>query len=129
MKNDTHEATGIINNKGELMIHQMERVKDWSRQWPGKKVIINLQIRDDESKAQTTYFKKHVLPQFQKGMWACGDHMSESNCLELIYQECPFCTEKGELITIEEMNQTRLNMVIEWIKWYAASNLNIFIND
>ena len=40
MKIDTFETTGLINEKGEPMIYQMPRFKDWAQEWKNKKIAI-----------------------------------------------------------------------------------------
>lgn len=129
MKSDNYEASGRINKEGKLCIYNIEKLNQWSKDWMNRNVIIQIQVIDDSSRKQIVYFEKHIFPQFKKAMIATGHYLNDDHLFLILAKECPFMVEDGEVKTIYEMTQNRLNMVIEWIKWYSAENLQQFIND
>lgn len=131
MKHDTFEMSGQINKNGKPYIYQYDNFLKWCSEWKGQRIIMSVEILGERSAAQVTYFKKFIIPQFTKAMNEKGNFLNEREIMGYIELECPFMRddENGNILKIEKMTQSRLHMVIEWIKYYTAENLDYYIND
>ena len=129
MKQETFETSGKINSKGEPYFYMFLQFQDWCNQHKGKKFIVTFQVIDDSSTKQYVYFKEFIMPQFIKGMQETGEYMTDVGAEQFIQYNCPWLEDSHEKEEFFNMNQSKLNKVIEWLKQYMGENLNIYIND
>lgn len=128
MKEESVNISGKINQNGEPHIYNYSKFLDWCGQWRGSKIIATFHVIDESSAKQYVYFKDYIIPQFIQGMNSKGNYYSETGALEFIQSECPLIEEVGK-VDFFNMNKSKLNQVIEWLKQYMAENLDIYIND
>lgn len=130
MKHDTFEMSGRINGKGKPYIYQYEKFEDWCNEWKGERIVMTVEVIDKKSEKQVVYYRKFILPQLKKVMAESGQFLNDEQLQEIIDAECPFMKcDDGEIMKVEDMNQSRLNAVIEWVKFYMAESMGHYIND
>jgi len=128
MKQDIFNLTGKINTKGQPMIYDMDKFKQWCKDWPDKKMIFTVEIIDDSSIRQYVYFKKYIIPEMLNAMYEVGNNLLESQLIEFIEETCPlFKKPNGEAWKAEKMTKERLKNVIEWCIQFTSENLGYSI--
>lgn len=135
MKADKISESGTIGKDGKLRL-PMDRLNAWFASHPGERVTVRFEAAPHHSTAaQTAYFYNYIVPTVANALHEQGTRMSERNVdIWLVSQYPGDKTEQvlgiGEPITeAREFDKNQMSDFIDWLKQYAAENLNVYIED
>ena len=106
-----------IPNKAE-MDEFYRKAKD------GTKVLVELIVYEqDASILAKVYFKKAIVPAFQRGFKALGEPKSEFQTLIYLFGTCPYTNSAS----LQDIGADELSQLIDWSKQHGAEHLGIYI--
>lgn len=118
---------GIIGEDGRLRIPP-ERLTEFYRQHAGERAIVKIEALERHSTpAMFRYYFGYVLPTARRGMLKQGNEMTEAQVHEFLWGEFP--GEHDRLQDIRQAPQSQVLHYMEWLKRYAAENLETYIED
>lgn len=124
--------TGLIGTDGRLRL-PMDRINQFMATKKGMRVIATFEVSaPDSTKAQQSYFYRYILPTIQQALKETGERYSEKQTEFYLFTYCPeeFRMLDGTLIASgRDLSKTQMSEFIDWIKQYAAENLNVYIED
>lgn len=135
MKADKISESGLIGKDGKLRL-PMDRLNAWFASHPGERITVRFEAAPQHSTAaQTAYFYNYIVPTVANAFYEQGTRMSEKNVDKWLVSQYPGDkTEQvlgiGEPITeAREFDKNQMSDFIDWLKQYAAENLNVYIED
>lgn len=126
---DILNLLGRINENGGLLVPN-EVIRDFCRKHPGARVLLKMTaLSKDQSAAQRGYYWGYIIPECRKALAEKGTLYKDSATDEFLRTECPLCWRDGDCLSVADFDAEDMAAYIEWIKQYAAENLNVFIDD
>ena len=119
--------SGLIGMDGKLRI-PMDRLEQFFREHLGERAIVKVQaLERHSSPAMLGYYFGYVLPTLRKAYAERGELLTEKMVHEKLWWAYP-----GEHDPVQEIREAPYSQVynfIEWLKQYAAENLDCYIED
>lgn len=139
MRKTQIQATGTINNGGQLLMY-MDEINDFLRQWPNSRVIVRFDVvAKNSSEALRGYYYNYIVPTFRRAIWESGERKTEEDAERFLREISPIavqCTPDvktgrytRELREIVDMSNAELIEHIETLKQIGAEEYNIYIED
>jgi len=135
MKADKISESGLIGKDGKLHL-PMDRLNAWFASHPGERITVRFEAAPQHSTAaQTAYFYNYIVPTVANAFYEQGTRMSEKNVDKWLVSQYPGDkTEQvlgiGEpIMEAREFDKNQMSDFIDWLKQYAAENLNVYIED
>lgn len=135
MNADKISESGIIGKDGKLRL-PMDRLNDFFAKHPGERVTVRFEAAPHHSTAaQTAYFYNYIVPTIAAALYEQGTRMSEKNVDKWLVSQYPGDKTESVLGTCEEITEARefdknqMSDFIDWLKMYAAENLNVYVED
>lgn len=129
--------TKRITPSGELRISSPE-LEEFARQHPGRSVVIRVELLPiPPSQKSFAYYWKVVVPEMQRAFYEKGYVLTMEATEKALRQISPVMQdarwEDGKLRTrtkeLDEIDAAELNEMIEYLKIYAAENLDCYIEE
>lgn len=124
--------SGMIGPDGRLRM-PMDRINAEFAKSKGKRVVAVFYVEEQgSSAAQRAYYYNYVLPTITAAFMETGQRMTDEYTDRFLVQEYPqeIRKENGEIIMYaREFGQGQMSDFLEWLKQYAAENLQVFIDD
>jgi hypothetical protein len=123
---------------GKMLITNREELADFFRKNEGSKLIVTYEaIEPGSSVLQRSYFRKAVLPVFQRGFYELGEVKSLAECELFILNTFPMCkyerTVNGRLISdvipLDDMSQRQMSQLIDACRIFSGENFGLPIMD
>ena len=130
-KHEIRES-GVIDAKGNMLL-PMDRLTAFFLANKGKRIVVCFEAAEHGSTAaQQSYYYKYVLPTIVDAYREQGTRMTAHDVDKQLLWLYP-----GDLITPEhyiptradQLDVTQMNDFLEWLKQFAAENLNVYIED
>jgi len=135
MKSDKISESGTIGKDGKLRL-PMDRLNAWFASHPGERITVRFEAAPQHSTAaQTAYFYNYIVPTVANAFYEQGTRMSEKNVDKWLVEQYPGDKTESVLGTCEEITEARefdknqMSDFIDWLKMYAAENLNVYVED
>lgn len=124
--------TGIVGADGKLRL-PMDRVNGFLAGHKGERIIaVFYAAGRDATELQQGYFYNYVLPTVQEAFHKLGDRLSEDVVESFLFEQYPgiFRTADGSRAAQgRELNREQMGEFLDWLKQYAAENLDVYIED
>ena len=124
--------TGLVGADGKLRL-PMDRVNGFLAGHKGERIIaVFYAAGRDATELQQGYFYNYVLPAVQEAFHKLGDRLSEDVVESFLFGQYPgaFMSADGPRIwSARELNREQMGEFLDWIKQYAAENLDVYIED
>lgn len=122
-------VSGTIAEGGGLLL-PMNEVRDWCSHFPGQRVVVTFALVGKEvTAAQRGYYYKYIVPEAQAALARLGDCRTEEGVEFFLREQCPFLRTPEGLPRVEQLNRKQMSDFLDWLKYYCADNLHIFIED
>lgn len=130
-KHEIRES-GVIDINGQLRL-PMDRLNAFFAANKGKRVVVSFEAAEHGSTAaQHAYYYKYVLPTIVDAYRTQGTRMSTHEVDKQLLWLYP-----GDFLTIdhivptraEQLDVTQMTEFLDWLKQFAAENLNVYIED
>ena len=120
--------SGLIGADGRLRM-PMERVNAFFAQNKGKRIVVRFEaVEQGSSAAQQAYYYNYIVPTIQAAFFKQGERKSEKAVDIWLVEQYP--GDKSEtLVYARDFAQSQMSDFLEWLKQYAAENLEVFIDD
>lgn len=139
MKPREISATGVVNNKGGLSLY-MGEVNEFLKLHKGERVTVRFFVSPKgSSEALKGYYFNYIVPTVRRALYDTGERLTEEQTEKflrersLIMYEQETDVKTGKYTThikeIAECGNAELIEHIEFIKQFAAEELNTFIED
>ena len=135
MKHNTISESGIIRNDGKLML-PMDRINAFVKEHKGQRIIVQFYaVALGSSEAQRTYYKKYIVPTVRQAFMELGERKSEAQTDRWLLEHYPGDKSESEIglgtevESGEQLSQSQMSDFIDWVKQFAAENLNTYIED
>lgn len=139
MKRREIETTGTVDQSGKLKMY-MGELNAFLAQHKGERILAQFTaIPVGTSEALTGYYFKYIVPTIKAALLETGERKTEQETDEWLRELSPICwnehvdLETGEYFheihSVVELGNSAMTEFIEWIKEFAAENLNVFIED
>lgn len=124
MKADKISESGTIGKDGKLRL-PMDRVNQFMAENKGMRVIATFEVvQTGTTAAQLSYFYSYILPTCQQAFKELGNRYPLETLEKLLLSE--FGSNHS---CARNLNQLQMSEFIDWLKQYAAENLNVYIED
>ena len=124
--------SGSVDKNGRLLL-PMDRINAFMAQSKGKRVIASFEVVEPGStEAQQAYYYNYIIPTMRLAWLDLGERMTETQVDTKLLCEYPGDAKliDGEYaIYAAELSQGQMSDFLEWLKQYAAENLNVYIDD
>lgn len=114
----------------------MDRLNAEFAQHPGKRVVVRFEIEERGSSAlQQAYYYNYVVPTIQRAFRETGERKSEKAVDKFLMEQYPGDKSESEIgfgVDVTEarhLNRTQMADFLEWLKQYAAENLDVYVED
>jgi hypothetical protein len=108
----------------------MELLRDFCRRFPGRRVLVRLiALSKEQTAAQRGYYYGYILPEINAARAEQGTVETEAETDAFLRGECPLCWRDGECQTVVELDSEDMSKFIDWLKWYAAENFQVYVED
>lgn len=131
MRLRTKTLVGRISERGEIQAH-WDALNEFLLMHKGSVAILRVEIQPKESSEKTkNYFFGYCIPEMQQAyQQEYGEWLSKEQTYDTLRSVCPlFLKEervngvwRKHLREFEELDQSEMNEVIEWLYHYAAEN-------
>ena len=131
MKKERISESGVIGADGKLRL-PMDRLQAYFREHKGERVVVSFETAFvGSTAAQQVYYYKYIIPCIVEARYKQGTRMSEENTDKWILEQYPgeFVYEGKKKVFARELSQNQMSELLEWLKQYAAENLEVFIDD
>lgn len=140
MKRNEIAATGSVNDKGGLMI-PMGELNQFFREHKGERIVARfVALPQHCSEAFKGYYFHYVVPTVKAALWdKIGERKTEEQVEKYLREMSPICCEEdidyytGEYTTrlkeIPELSNAELLEHLEFLRQFAAEELDVFIED
>ena len=117
---------GVITNGGKMRL-PMNRINEFFDKNKGKRLIITFEVAEHgSSEALQGYYFKYIVPTIQQALWKTGDRRRTAEVQDWLLNISPVC----EGITdIHKLSNADMIEHIEWLKQFAAENLDVYIEE
>lgn len=109
----------------------MDRLNAYFAANKGKRVIVRFEAAEHGStEAQLAYYFNYIVPTIQKALYETGEPKTERQTDEWLRSQCAVCTSGwGDLMDARQMSKTDFSIYLDWLKQFAAENLDVYIED
>lgn len=139
MKQREISATGVVNNNGGLSLY-MGEVNEFLKLHKGERVTVRFFVAPrSSSEALKGYYFNYVVPTVRRALYETGERLTEEQTEKFLREQSPVMYEqKADIETskytthikeIAECGNAELIEHIEFIKQFAAEELNTFIEN
>ena len=139
MKPREISATGVVNNNGGLSLY-MGEVNEFLKLHKGERVTVRFFVSPrSSSEALKGYYFNYVVPTVRRALYETGERLTEQQTEKFLREQSPvMCEQKADIETgkyathikeIAECGNAELIEHIEFIKQFAAEELNTFIEN
>ena len=119
---------GTIGEDGRLRL-QMERVDAYLAEHKGERCMVIFQaFAPHTTKLQQAYYRGYILPAIRAARWKLGTRASLTQTDAYLKTQCPVTCD-NYYQGVADLTQSEMSEFIEWIKQFAAENLNTFIEE
>lgn len=123
--------SGMIGQDGRLRM-PMDRINAEFAKSKGKRVVAVFYVEEQgSSAAQRAYYYNYVLPTIIDALHEQGTYMTEERADRWLMEEYPAggTFELQTKVFARQLSQPQMSDFLEWLKQYAAENLQVFIDD
>lgn len=126
--------SGIIGADGKLHL-PMDRLNAFFAQNKGQRVVVRFEAAaPGSSELQLAYYYNYIVPSVQRALYKQGTRMTETGVDRWLLNNYPMA---GDLFTADgtpkvigrQLTQNEMFDFLEWLKQYAAENLETYIED
>ena len=135
MKKQEISESGFIGTDGRLRL-PMDRVNAFCAANKGKRVVVRFYADvPGSSKLQQSYYYNYIVPTIVAALYEQGTRKSEKAVDKWLVQEYPGEKDERQLgigtecTEARELDQIQMSDFLEWLKQYAAENLDVYIED
>lgn len=139
MKPREISATGVVNNNGGLSLY-MGEVNEFLKLHKGERVTVRFFVAPKgSSEALKGYYYNYVVPTVRRALYETGVRLTEeqtekylreqSTVMDVAKFDTSTCKYTIRIKEIAEVGNAELIEHIEFIKQFAAEELNTFIED
>jgi hypothetical protein len=131
MKTDKISEAGLVGNDGRMRL-PMDRINAFCVQHKGERLIVHIEAAaPGSSKLQQAYYYNYVVPAVSASLYEQGTRMSEERVDKWLIEQYPgdFQYDGNRLTIGRQLSKSQMSDFLEWLKQYAAENLNIYIED
>lgn len=131
MMADRISESGVIGPDGRLRL-PMDRLNEFGAEHKGQRIIVRIEaVEPGSTIAQQAYYYNYAVPAIVESLRKQGTRKSESSVDRWLVEQYP--GEKSydgrELQTGGQMDKKMMGEFFEWLKQFAAENLQVFIDD
>lgn len=124
MKTNKISESGIIGNDGRLRM-PMDRLNAFFAEHKGERVIVQFEAAAPGSSGlQLAYYYKYIIPTVSHALFEQGSRMTDEKIDNWLVAEYGSDKENARRFDIHTMSD-----FLEWLKQFAAENLNVYIED
>ena len=127
--------SGMIGPDGRLRM-PMDRINAEFAKSKGKRVVAVFYVDEPgSSAAQRSYYYNYVVPAIRTAFLEKGERRSEKSVDRFLVEQYPGDKSESEIglgceVTEgRQLSQPQMSDFLEWLKQYAAENLQVFIDD
>ena len=130
--------SGLIGADGRLRM-PMERVNAFFAQNKGKRIVVRFEaVEQGSSAAQQAYYYNYIVPTIQAALFKQGERKSEKAVDIWLVEQYPgdkvdngmgVVNYEFSVTEARQLTQPQMSDFLEWLKQYAAENLEVFIDD
>lgn len=129
--------TKRISPKGELKISSPD-LDEFARQHPGRSVVVRVELLPiPPSQKSFAYYWKVVVPEMQRAFYEKGYILTLEATEKVLRQISPVMQDekwdngvlRKRTKELDEIDAAELNEMIEYLKIYAAENLDCYIEE
>lgn len=135
MKPNSISETGVIGTDGKLRL-PMDRLNQFFADNKGKRIFVRFESQEPGSSAALlAYYYNYVVPTVRQAMKELGERMDEKRTDAWILKNYPGDKSESNIglgENVEEgryLTQWQMIDMLEWLKQFAAENLNVYIED
>lgn len=135
MNPNSISETGVIGTDGNLRL-PMDRLNQFFADNRGKRIFARFECQEPGSSAALlAYYYNYVVPTVRQAMKELGERMDEKRTDAWILQNYPGDKSESNIgvgTDVEEgrhLTQWQMIDMLEWLKQFAAENLNVYIED
>ena len=135
MKPNSISETGVIGTDGKLRL-PMDRLNQFFADNKGKRIFVRFECQEPGSSAALlAYYYNYVVPTVRQALYDLGERMNENRTDQWILKNYPGDKSESNIgvgTDVEEgrhLTQWQMIDMLEWLKQFAAENLNVYIED
>lgn len=135
MKPNSISETGVIGTDGKLRL-PMDRLNQFFADNKGKRIFVRFECQEPGSSAALlAYYYNYVVPTVRQALYDLGERMNENRTDQWILKNYPGDKSESNIglgENVEEgryLTQWQMIDMLEWLKQFAAENLNVYIED
>lgn len=118
--------SGRISASGKLLL-PMDRVNAFLEKNKGKRVIVQFEaVEHGTTKAQRAYYYGYILPCVVEALKGQGNLLTKEIADAWLLDIFPV---NVEATVARDLTKEQMSEFIEWLKEFAAENLDIYIED
>ena len=128
---DKISESGMVGQDGRMRL-PMDRLNAFFAEHKGQRIIVRIEAAAPGSTvAQIAYYYNYIVPTIVEALKEQGTRKSESAVDLWLIEQYPGekVYEGQELQTGGQLTKTMMNDFLEWLKQFAAENLQVFIDD
>lgn len=128
---DKISESGMVGQDGRMRL-PMDRLNAFFAEHKGQRIIVRIEAAAPGSTvAQIAYYYNYIVPTIVEALKEQGTRKSESAVDRWLIEQYPGekVYEGKELQTGGQLTKTMMNDFLEWLKQFAAENLQVFIDD
>ncbi len=132
---DKISESGRISETGQLLL-PMERLAQEFIKHKGQRVVLKIEFATPgTSIAQLSYYYNYIVPTIVLALHKQGTRKSEKAVDKWLMAQYPGDKEERQLglgTDVEEafgLNRSQMQEFLEWLKQFAAENLEVYIDD
>lgn len=135
MKPNSISETGVIGTDGKFRL-PMDRLNQFFADNKGKRIFVRFECQEPGSSAALlAYYYNYVVPTVCQALKETGERLSYEQTDKWILQNYPGPGFESDFdfgcpaSTGRELTQPQMIDMLEWLKQFAAENLNVYIED
>lgn len=138
MRINRKALTQRISPKGQLKLDNNLELQEFARQHPNKVCIVRVELLPVAPSLKSFhYYWVYICPEVQRALYEKGERKSLEQVDRWIREQCPITQDQkwdGEKLRkrvkeLDEISTEEFNEMIEWLKEYAAENLDVYIEE
>lgn len=126
---------GSINQAGQLLM-PMDRLNQEFARHKGQRVVATFNIVEPGStEAQQAYYYNYIVPTIKEAFQKMGERKSWAGVDMFLVKEYPGDKSEQQIglgedvLFARDLNKSQMSDFLEWLKQYAAENLDTYIED
>ena len=125
----------MIGTDGQLRL-PMDRINAFCAANKGKRVVVRFEAAEPgSSQLQMAYYYNYIVPTISTALYEQGTRKGEKAVDKWLVEQYPGDKSESEIglgVDVTEarnLSRTQMSDFLEWLKQYAAENLETFIED